>query len=119
MRQLVVRMISSLGYQPIQATHAAEARAILRKGPRFDVILSDVVLPGGISGPDFALELLAQNANVKIIFMSGYPSGTVKPDSSLGAEDVLLNKPFRRDALARALREVLMSPNDSENQAPT
>ncbi len=106
-RLLAERIISELGYVAVTAEHAAAARTLLVGGQHFDVILSDVILPGGTSGPDFAEEVRAEKPDARIIFMSGYPAEAARRNGFIGSDSVLLNKPFRREALARALREAL------------
>ena len=70
-RTLAVLMLSDLGYQVAEAGDAVAAKALLDEGQRFDLVLSDVVLPGGISGPDFALEAAADDPDLRFVFMSG------------------------------------------------
>jgi PAS domain S-box-containing protein len=106
-RMLAERTIRGLGYVPVMAEHAEAARALLAGGQRFDVILSDVMLPGGMSGPEFAQEVLARHPDARILFMSGYPAEEVTQSGFIVIKNVLLNKPFRRDKLAKALADAL------------
>jgi PAS domain S-box-containing protein len=106
-RKLAARTIFELGYVPVAAEHAAEARTLLNRGQHFDVILSDVVLPKGVSGPEFAMEVRAQYPDAKILFMSGYPSDSINHNELGGTDTVLLTKPFQRETLARALQAAL------------
>jgi len=71
------------------------------------LVLSDVVLPGGVNGPIFAREARDQNPGLKVIFMSGYPAGTASQEAALSPVDVLVNKPFRKQDIAKALYEAL------------
>ena len=104
-RELVARMTSSLTYRAVAVSDVAAARELLEREEQFDLILSDVVLPGGVSGPEFADEIRAQNPDAAIIFMSGYPAEAATQLTS--SNNVLLNKPFRRDVLAKALRDAI------------
>jgi PAS domain S-box-containing protein len=106
-RDLAVQTLEGLGYRVSGAPDAARARKLLAEGTQVDLVLSDVVLPGGTSGPEFAEETRTIYPDLKIIFMSGYPAGAAKRYSFLGSDKVLLNKPFKRYQLAKALREVL------------
>jgi PAS domain S-box-containing protein len=106
-RDLAILSVENLGYQAIAAPEAAVAREIFDNGIAIDVVLSDVVLPGGMSGPEFAEELRARASGLPVIFMSGYPAEAAKRDGFLGADKVLLNKPFQLNQLARALRDAL------------
>jgi PAS domain S-box-containing protein len=106
-RTLVLRILIELGYHPVEAEDAASARSLLDEGHVFDLVLSDVVLPGGTSGAEFADEVRSRIPDAKIIFMSGYPLETSARKGLLMSSSVLLNKPFRRDILAKALDEAL------------
>ena len=106
-RVLAVKLLGELGYRVIAVADAAAAHQALAREAVIHLILSDVMLPGGESGPAFARELRAEFPDFKIIFMSGYPAEAAKRNGVLGAERVLLNKPFQPGQLARALRQAL------------
>jgi PAS domain S-box-containing protein len=106
-RNLAVQMLEGLGYRVIDVPDAASAHKVLADGTEVDLVLSDVVLPGGISGPEFAEEARTTYPDLKIIFMSGYPAEAAKRKGFLGSDKVLLNKPFQRLRLAKVLREAL------------
>ncbi len=106
-RELAVKMLMTLGYRATDVPDVTAARAALDSRQKFDLMLSDVVLPGGMSGPEFAEEVRARFPDLKIIFMSGYPAEAAKRNGFLGSDRVLLNKPFRRSQLAKALRDAL------------
>ncbi|NNE20967.1 MAG: PAS domain S-box protein [Rhizobiales bacterium] len=106
-RSLASRMLEDLDYRTIEAPDAARAQETLADGALVDVVLSDIVLPGGTSGPDFAKQARAAQPDIKIIFMSGYSGMAAKRDDLSRANCVLLNKPFKARQLAEALQEVL------------
>ena len=80
---------------------------ILKKEPNVDLLLSDVVLPGGMTGPDLAVEAKHHVADLKVLFMSGYAEGLVHQQSPLPADTDLLKKPFPRRDLAQMIRAAL------------
>ena len=86
---------------------AASAHAVLARGTPIDLVLSDVVLPGGVSGPGFAKAARATHPDLKVIFMSGYPATATRQEGFPSGDAVLLNKPFRRHQVAEALRQSL------------
>ncbi len=106
-RRLAVQLLKGLNYRVTARADAIEAERTLADGATFDLILSDVVLPGGVSGPDFAEAARARNPNIKIIFMSGYPAVAARRNGFIGSDGILLNKPFRRRQLAEAIRKML------------
>ena len=101
--KLVVKTLESLGYKVIEAATAAEAQAQLDRGTVVDMILSDIVLPGGKSGPEFVEQVRRKTPKIKVIFMSGYSIEATEDNGLLSGETPLLNKPFRRDQLVSAL----------------
>jgi PAS domain S-box-containing protein len=105
-RQLTVNMLESLGYTVEEAEDAEMALGILNASPRFDLLLLDVVLPRGVSGPQLAQQIPNPQTQ-KILFMSGYTNLGGVDRVSLGEQAMLLNKPFRRKELAQKVREVL------------
>ncbi len=106
-RALAEAMLKKLGYRAVSAADAASAKLLLDRGEKFDLVLSDVVLPGGVSGPEFAADLRRRIPGLAMIFMSGYPAEAAKRNGILGPDNVLLNKPFQMEDLARALRGAL------------
>ena len=108
-RVLASLMLEGLGYRVVAVPEAASARAALEAEDDLSLVLSDVILPGGESGPEFAEELRTTNPDLKIIFMSGYPATAAKRNGAIGADRVLLNKPFQRRQLAEAVHQQLYS----------
>jgi CheY-like chemotaxis protein len=108
-RDLAVEMLKSLGYAPIEARDAAMAREQLDQNETIHMVLSDVVLPGGTSGPEFAEEMSALRPDLKFAFMSGYSGEAVSKSQIASGRYVLLGKPFKKNELARGIREALNS----------
>ncbi len=106
-RDLAEMMLRNLGYDVICAENANDARHSVSGYNDITLVLSDVVLPGGMSGPEFAEELKINHPNIKVIFMSGYPAEAARKNGFLGSDSVLLNKPFRVAQLAKAVQEAL------------
>jgi CheY-like chemotaxis protein len=107
-RELAIDLLEDLGYQVLAAADAAEASALLAENPGSDLLLTDVLLPGGRSGPDFAATARRRHPALKVLLMSGYPAeflaghaGGLIPDTPL------LRKPFEKAILARAVRNAL------------
>ena len=102
---MVGAVLERLGYRVHAADGAATAMALLDDGPGVDLVLSDVVLQGCVSGPDFAASLRTSRPGLPVIFMSGYAADAAV--NRLGDDAVLLTKPFDRQKLAAAVREAL------------
>ncbi|MCZ6819497.1 MAG: two-component system sensor histidine kinase/response regulator, partial [Calditrichaeota bacterium] len=72
-----------------------------------DLVLSDVVLPGGVSGPEFAERVWFTLPDLKFTFMSGYPADAARRVGFFASGQVLLNKPFHKRQLAMAIRKAI------------
>jgi DNA-binding NtrC family response regulator len=99
--------LNDLGYRIVEAENAADARQVLNREAKIDLILSDVILPGGESGPEFTAEAAERYPDLKVLFMSGYPAtdGAAAPRG----DEIVLKKPFRKRQLAEAVRNTLQS----------
>ncbi len=106
-RSLTARMLEDLGYMVIDVVDATQARETLEEGALIDVVLSDIVLPGGTSGPDFVRQARVAHPELKVIFMSGYAAMAGKHDDLESLSCALLNKPFKVQQLAEAIYGVL------------
>ncbi|MBI5900547.1 MAG: PAS-domain containing protein [Rhodocyclales bacterium] len=98
-RRVVRMQLTGLGYPVIEAANGAEGLALLEQIEAIALVLSDVVMPGGIDGPRLAREVRARRPEVGVLLMSGYAGG---PDVIAG-EVPLLAKPFASHQLAAAL----------------
>ncbi len=90
----------------LEAGDGTEALATLQASSRIDLLLSDVVLPGGMSGPDLAERVTDRYPGIKVLFMSGYPDARHRR-SLLFENTELLGKPFGKRDLAQKVRAVL------------
>ncbi len=93
-RTLLERMVTQLGYEVCTAESGKHALELIAAGERFDLLLTDVVMPG-MSGQELAERALELAPETKVLYMSGY--------SVDGAGDDFLAKPFDADELARML----------------
>ena len=75
--------------------------------PPFDLLLTDIVMPGPLNGKALADEVVRRWPATKIVFMSGYTGGAVTQNGRLSDGTLLLNKPFRKADLARIVRQAL------------
>ncbi len=105
LRILVPRLIERLGYTVLVAANADQALRMF-ESHRVDLLLTDVVMPGG-SGPDLARRLTDLQPALRVIFMSGYTDEAIVDHGVLGTGIEFLHKPFTSEILARKLREVL------------
>jgi CheY-like chemotaxis protein len=103
---LVERQLKELGYHVITASNGPSAMSILREDRQIDLLFTDVVMAGGMSGPDLAREARKQRPGLRVLFSSGFPRDAGR-DIEPNFDDMLLSKPYRRTELASKVREVL------------
>jgi PAS domain S-box-containing protein len=106
-REVTRSHLTGLGYRALEAENGAAALDILRSGAAIDLVLSDVVMAGGLSGFDVARWVRANAPSVKILLTSGYAGEALRGEAALVPEPALLRKPYSRSELARALRQAL------------
>ena len=102
-RDVTVARLEHLGYRIIEAANGQAALDILAAEPVIDLILTDMVMPGGMTGSDLIAEVREKYPEMKVVFTSGYAEGGQLP--TVGAP--WLRKPYNLDELARTLRQLL------------
>ncbi|HYC96095.1 MAG TPA: ATP-binding protein, partial [Sphingomicrobium sp.] len=110
-RKTVIRQLHDLGYETLEADSGARAMALIEEGAEFDLLLTDVVMPGGVTGYQLVDELRKKNPELKVLFTSGYTELARSSDQPV-QKDPLLSKPYRKQDLGRAVRAVLDQPRD-------
>ncbi len=110
-RALAVALLSGLGYRILEAPDGRSALAALDQTSRVSMLFTDVVLPGGMSGPNLAAEVKRRFPGVAVLFTSGYTDNAIIHQDRLDKGVELLNKPFRKSDLARKIRSVLDRAN--------
>ncbi len=119
LRKLVANVLKELGYRVIEARNGDEALALLDGIGTLDLLLSDVVLPGSLSGDSLAAEVAQRRPRTKVVLMSGTaPDLRGEPVVSAGIPE-LLYKPFERAELARTIRSALDFQGSDRGRAKT
>jgi len=107
LRTVTLKQLTDLGYRTLEAENAKAALKILAKHPEIDLLFTDIVMPGGMTGTELAREARRLYPRLKILLTSGYTARAM----ANGFHDIegleLLNKPFRKRDLAQRLRSVL------------
>lgn len=110
-RQSAALRLRRLGYAVLEAANGAEAIELWKQHrSRIALLLSDMVMPGGIGGADLATLLRREQPALKVILSSGYSSHNASMPGQAGCEGFRqLGKPYEAAALAKAVRECLDS----------
>lgn len=107
LRKLAETLLAGAGFRVLSAGSGEEALEIASScGVTFDLLLTDVVMPG-MNGRVLAEQLLPRQPGMKVLFMSGYTDSFIAGHGVLDPGTHLLHKPFTEDVLIRKTREVL------------
>jgi PAS domain S-box-containing protein len=110
MRGVAVDMLRDLGYRMRQAGSGAAALALIGTADDIDLLITDVMLPGGIGGRQLADRARALRPGLRVLYMSGYTENAIVHQGRLDDGVELLEKPFRRADLAVKVRRLLDEP---------
>ena len=106
--RLTVTRLEELNYHVVAASNGPEAIEILKGNKTIDLVLSDVVMPGGMTGFDVAAKAMVLRPNLKILLSTGYAKGIEPRDNAKSkVTHRVLRKPYGLKELARTLRELL------------
>jgi CheY-like chemotaxis protein len=105
-RQTTASMLESLGYSVAESDSADAALAILEQDPDFDLIVSDVKMPGSLDGTGLAHAVRKQWPTIPVLLMSGFVDSEAEASAF-----ALLEKPFEASRLAARVREMLNTGN--------
>jgi CheY-like chemotaxis protein len=103
----VVTQLRGLGYRTLSASNASEALAIVDSGESIDLLFTDLVMPGPISGRRLAIEASKRRPSLKVLYTSGYAENALIHDGHLDVDALLLAKPYRKIELAKMVRAAL------------
>jgi CheY-like chemotaxis protein len=105
--RLWVRLLETLGYQPVACFSAADALTAFRSAPAaFDLVITDLVMPE-MTGDALARELLRIRPELPIILCTGFSRTMTEEETKAIGIRAYLEKPLGRRDLARAIRSVL------------
>ena len=108
-REGVSAQLTSLGYRILVASNGLEALHVMAHEPHIDLLLTDVVMPGGMNGREVAEEARLIDPKLKVLFTSGYFEGALLRNGALDENVRLLSKPYRRKDLAQKVQDALRS----------
>jgi PAS domain S-box-containing protein len=106
-RTFVVGQLHGLGYTTTAVANGAEALVAVTSGLRFDLLFTDVIMPGGMTGKELATEIARLRPAVRVLYTSGYTDNAMVEHGQLDPGALLLSKPYRRSELAQMVREAL------------
>jgi signal transduction histidine kinase len=107
-RSVVVKQLAELGYMTIEAVDGPSALAIIATDQPIDLLFTDVVMPGGMTGPELAEQARKFRPELETLFTTGFAAASLENGNrKLFQAGHLLTKPYRRQELARKLHEII------------
>jgi signal transduction histidine kinase len=106
-REVAAAMIEEMGFDAITATNGHEGLEMIQAHKDIDLVLSDVIMAGGMNGPELAAKAIKVRPDLRILFMSGYAPGSVRQMQDLPDTIDLVNKPFTRNDLTEKVKKAL------------
>jgi len=101
--ELAIAYLEEMGYRVLYANDGEQALQVLAREPEIDLLVTDIIMPGGMNGVDLARRVRMARPGVKIIYSSGFPSDALAQKSGTRIDGPLLSKPYRRDAFVAAV----------------
>jgi CheY-like chemotaxis protein len=106
-RNFVIAQLHGLGYRTIAAPDSRTAMVHVENGEPFDLLFTDVILPGGMTGRQLADEVIKRRPGIKVLYTSGYTDNSIVHHGRLDQGVLLLTKPYRKSQLAQMVRQAL------------
>ena len=107
LRHYTTTTLAELGYTILEAASGPAALRVLEDAQEIDLLFTDVVLPGGMTGRELADHARVRRPDLRVLFTTGYTKNAIVHNGRLDAGVDLLGKPFTRDSLAKKIRDVL------------
>ena len=103
------KTLEGAGYQVVTAATGDQGYQIFVKHQNFDLIVTDIVMPGDLQGPSMAKKIREIDPNARFVFLSGYATEATVHGNGLHPEDIRLMKPVSRSILLASVEKSLLS----------
>jgi CheY-like chemotaxis protein len=110
-REHAEKLLRSFGYKVVTAGSGPEALQVAERTPLIDLLFTDMVMPGGMTGRDLAEHLAGDRPGLAVLYTSGYAESAFPSAERARESALLLSKPYRREELAQKVRAAL-NPGD-------
>jgi len=114
-RLTAVDMLTQLGYRVLTAANGEAALELMNSDTPIDLLFTDVIMPGSIKGGELSIRAAQRVPPLPVLLVSGYTRDEVLHDGRLPPGVTLLGKPYRRDDLARMVRNVLTASRTAQS----
>ena len=106
-RSYATTVLKKLGYEVVSAADGREALELIRSQPDIAVLFTDVIMPGGMTGPELAAQAREIRPTLPVLFASGYTEDAMTLHDHRFADDLLLTKPYKKADLALKLSQAI------------
>jgi CheY-like chemotaxis protein len=107
--ELAEVFLNKLGYTTFTAENAQQALEILKQNPDIELLFSDVVMPGDMSGYELAKQARSIKPGIKILLTSGLTKKNIDSDATKETQQLFLRKPYTKEELSEALRTLIQA----------
>jgi signal transduction histidine kinase len=112
LRRLAKTVLQRHGFQVFEASSSVEAISVWNEhGPKINLLVTDMLMPGGMSGRELAEQLQGKNSELKVLYTSGYGTENGNPKSALKEGTDFLVKPYLPERLVRSVHRCLNKTN--------
>jgi CheY-like chemotaxis protein len=104
---LLEESLQALAYRVLTAGNGLQALKILSENPGIDLLISDVIMPGGVNGYELAEQATISHPQLKVLLASGYSESALESSNKKNFNAILLNKPYSLSELAHQVQTML------------
>ena len=104
--EVAVSYLQDLGCVVLSAAGGKQGLEVLAEHPEVDILLTDIVMPGGMNGVAFANAARERHPQLQVIYTSGFPSGVIEENANANLDAPLVSKPYNRDELGKMINRV-------------
>jgi PAS domain S-box-containing protein len=106
-RNFVIGQLQGLGYKTIAVSDGRAALACIDSEQPFDLLFTDLIMPGGMNGRELAEDVMRRRPGTKVLYTSGYTDNGIMHHGRLDEGVMLISKPYRKSTLAQMVRQAL------------
>ncbi|WP_201215980.1 histidine kinase famiy protein [Pseudomonas sp. S32] len=108
--ELAQLILEEHGYRTVVAKDAHDALVALDQGAEFDLLFTDLIMPGGMNGVALARNVQLRQPSMKVLLTTGYAESSIERTDIGGSEFEVISKPYHPQELGRKIRMILDSP---------
>jgi PAS domain S-box-containing protein len=108
--EIAVAYLEEVGFRVLQAMDGPRALEVLEREPAVDLLLTDIMMPGGMNGMELARRAREARRDIRVVYSTGFSSAALSEKNDTAADGPVLNKPYRRAEFFDAIRRAMANP---------